>query len=294
MVGNENLKEYAWIREERTMPLSKVRVEIDRIDSQIKELFRQRMGLSEQVFQVKLKTNDTIYKPDREAAIVERLTKDVAPEIVQEYSALIRKIIEVSRKYQYGRTLQVKGKLDISWKEEEEKAKKVAVLSAETFAGEIFEDVKLCEADSLEALSELLESGEVDACALKLEDVGSNPSEDILLFLTKHNYYINRRVNMGRKDLIAVSKNLVVTPDHKHIAIMFKQPNRAGALADTLAAISNYGVNASGIYARKDQEEEWNYEYYLELEANLLDEKIKALVFQLIGETERFQMLGSY
>ena len=38
----------------------------------------------------------------REQEIIARLTDDVVPERKEEYTAIVRKVMEVSRKYQYG------------------------------------------------------------------------------------------------------------------------------------------------------------------------------------------------
>lgn len=84
------------------MTLEEIRKEIDKIDSQIKALFLQRMEVAKHVAEVKYASGDEIYKADREAEIISRLTADVAPELKMEYTAFIRKIMEVARKYEYG------------------------------------------------------------------------------------------------------------------------------------------------------------------------------------------------
>ena len=84
------------------MTLEEIREEIDKIDPQIKALFLQRMEVAKHVAEVKYATGDEIYKADREAEIISRLTADVASELKMEYTAFIRKIMEVARKYEYG------------------------------------------------------------------------------------------------------------------------------------------------------------------------------------------------
>lgn len=84
------------------MTLTEIRKEIDKIDPQIKELFLQRMEVAKHVAEVKFASGDEIYKADREAEIISRLTADVAPELKMEYTALVKKIMEVARKYEYG------------------------------------------------------------------------------------------------------------------------------------------------------------------------------------------------
>ena len=59
------------------MTLADVRKNIDRSDKEIKQLFKERMVLADNVAQVKAETEDDIYKPDREEAIISNLTGDV-------------------------------------------------------------------------------------------------------------------------------------------------------------------------------------------------------------------------
>ena len=90
------------------MDLSDVRKNIDRVDAEIRKLFVERMTLADQVACIKVETEDKIYKPDREEIIIKKQTEGMKPELVREYTALIKRIMEVSRKYQYGRTLELR------------------------------------------------------------------------------------------------------------------------------------------------------------------------------------------
>lgn len=84
------------------MTLEEIRKEIDEIDLQIKKMFLKRMAVARNVAEVKYVSGDEVYKADREAEIISRLTSDVAPELKSEYTAFVRKIMEVARKYEYG------------------------------------------------------------------------------------------------------------------------------------------------------------------------------------------------
>lgn len=85
------------------MTLEEIRVRIDEIDGKMKELFLTRMNIATEVASSKNEAGSTqIYRADREAAMIERLTADVSENLVPEYAAFIRKTIEVSRMYQYG------------------------------------------------------------------------------------------------------------------------------------------------------------------------------------------------
>ena len=88
---------------EKEMTLAEVRVLIDAIDPQIKELLMKRLDCSYQVVEAKLAAGETtIFRADREAAILERLGADVPEERRAGYLAVVKKIMEASRMYQYG------------------------------------------------------------------------------------------------------------------------------------------------------------------------------------------------
>ena len=67
------------------MTLEEVRVNIDRVDAEIKKLFARRMELADNVARVKAETKDDIFKPEREVAIINNLTQDVGENIKKEY-----------------------------------------------------------------------------------------------------------------------------------------------------------------------------------------------------------------
>lgn len=91
-----------WRNQNGEMTLTEIRKEIDRVDSGLRELFLERMMLVDQVARLKAKNREerAVYRPDREAEILNRLTEGVDPDYKEEYIALIRKILEISRLYQ--------------------------------------------------------------------------------------------------------------------------------------------------------------------------------------------------
>lgn len=83
------------------MNLTEARCEIDKIDSELKKLFIKRMAVSREIAMIKAQTGDNIYKPDREKEVVEKLTAYIDPDIKEEYTVFIKKILEISRDYQH-------------------------------------------------------------------------------------------------------------------------------------------------------------------------------------------------
>ena len=115
------------------MTLEEVRKEIDKVDSQIKKLFSERMELAENVSKVKAETGDVILKPEREEIIISNLTEDVKPSIVKEYTALIKRIMEISRKYQYGITLDLRNCLNVNYLTEDVPVSTIAMVKPELY-----------------------------------------------------------------------------------------------------------------------------------------------------------------
>ena len=69
------------------MSLSKIREKINKIDDEMKSLFKERMDCSNEVAAVKIADQDKVFKPLREKEIVERFSDD------EEYVAFVKKVI---------------------------------------------------------------------------------------------------------------------------------------------------------------------------------------------------------
>ena len=78
------------------MDLIEVRNSINSIDADMKELFDKRFQCTNQVAAIKISEQDKVFKPLREKEISERYADDV------EYVSFIKKIMQISRKRQYG------------------------------------------------------------------------------------------------------------------------------------------------------------------------------------------------
>ena len=280
------------------MTLAEIRKNIDRVDKQIKSLFKERMTLADDVARVKAQTEDDIYKPDREEDIIHNLTEDVEDNIKMEYTALIKRIMEISRKYQYGRTLELRECLNLDIHEDEPEVKSLAMVKSEVYICQDYSKDHVCAVDSFDMAARMVCDGTVDAGMGILEDISYGVSDGLHEALTERGLYIYRCnvVTDGghRKKVAAFSKQLIVKPEHNRIKIMFVCRNKSGSLSSVLSMISDYGVNLTEIHSVPNRESEWNYRFYLEFAANLQQKEIQALIFQLQNETEVCQILGSY
>ncbi len=81
-----------------TVNIDNIRKQIDRIDQQILNLLNERMELVREIGQLKRTTNAAIYRPERERAILERLSKASSGRLSpQAIEAIFLEIFAVSR-----------------------------------------------------------------------------------------------------------------------------------------------------------------------------------------------------
>lgn len=281
------------------MTLGEVRTEIDRVDGQIKELFAQRMRLADNVAAIKAETADAIFKPDREEIIISSLTKDVDASIVKEYTALIKRIMEISRKYQYGRTLALRDCFPFSYERQAPMVDRLAMRKQELYICDMYSKDRVVTVNTFDEVGSMVSGGSVSAGAGILENISFGVSDALHQMLAKYKLYINgcylREEDGVMKKVAVFSKKLAVLPNHNRLKIVFVCPNRSGSLSSILSMISDYGVNLTEIHSLPNgQRENWNYEFFLELDMNLLNPEGRALIFQLSEETEKLEILGSY
>lgn len=280
------------------MTLSEIRENIDKVDNQIKALFQERMLLADNVARVKAETEDDIYKPDREEAIISKLTCDVDDSIKMEYTALIKRIMEVSRKYQYGRTLELRDCLNVDFVTKEPEVLSIAMLKDELYICQGYSKDLVKAVNNYDRLMELILKGEVDAGMGIFEDISYGVSDALHEALSVNELYIYRCDEVPEdghiKKVVTFGKDFVVLENHNRLKCMFVCTDKSGSLASVLSMIADYGVNLTEIHSMPFRKDGWNYRFYIELNGNLLKKDIQALVFQLMNETEEFKILGSY
>ncbi|NLM86298.1 MAG: chorismate mutase [Clostridiales bacterium] len=82
------------------MTLEEARLALDRIDAQIAQLFYERMGVVDQIAQIKKDCAAPVHRPDREKQVTDRLMEICGPEYSKELLSLYERVFEVSRKRQ--------------------------------------------------------------------------------------------------------------------------------------------------------------------------------------------------
>lgn len=280
------------------MDLNEVRAGIDRVDNEIKALFVERMKLADEVARIKAETEDEIYKPEREEAVIKKNVAGIDPSLEKEYTAFIKRIMEVSRKYQYGRTLEMRDVFPFHFETELPEFKRTAIVGTQLYLCDKPHESIIC-VDSFEEIGEMLTCGDIDAGLGVMEEIGKRSNDELNTLLRHSSFYINdcHLVNHHGRNLklVTFSRTLAVLPEHNRLKVMFICPNKSGSLGSILCQIADYGVNLTEIHSLPNgKTENWNYEFYVELAVNLLEKEAQALIFQLSKETEYLQILGSF
>ena len=84
-----------------TMTLEEIRKKIDETDKELFRLFEQRMKLAKEVAEAKKISGDNVYKPLREEEVIEKFAENAPDDMKQYYKAFIRRVMLISREYQY-------------------------------------------------------------------------------------------------------------------------------------------------------------------------------------------------
>ena len=93
---------------------------------------------------------------------------------------------------------------------------------------------------------------------------------------------------------ICISKQLAIYPGSNKISIITSASHTPVGLSSLLTKFSNVGINLTKLESRPIQGHNFEFLFYLDLEASLFDEKVRALLSELHESQEKFRLLGNY
>lgn len=103
------------------------------------------------------------------------------------------------------------------------------------------------------------------------------------------------RSNTTRFAVLSRSKHNQSAPDSRVRSILFfTVKNKAGALAQAIDVIANYGYNMGVLRSRPMKELMWQYYFYVETEGNLNTENGKKMMEELQNHCDRLKNVGTY
>ena len=224
------------------MTLNDLRIKIDEIDLKIKELFLQRMKVAEEVAENKSGTGDKILKPEREEELIRTLTGDLGEEWKLSYTSFLRKVMEVSRTFQYRKMLELGAEFQLYFQEEEPFIGKVCYQGlpgsySELAAAGIFPDAESSSVRTFEDVFINICNGTAQAGVVPLANNTAGGVYEVYDLLLKHDLYINY------SDIVKVDHCLAVVrgADLEDIKEVYSHPQ---AIAQCAEFIKKRGINA--------------------------------------------------
>ena len=93
---------------------------------------------------------------------------------------------------------------------------------------------------------------------------------------------------------IAVTKELVITPDADRISTLMHLPHRSGALVAALEIFADRGLNLSSIFSRPIQNTPGEYSFFLDFICPAMGKDAQLALYQLSSEMPYVKVLGWY
>ena len=137
------------------------------------------------------------------------------------------------------------------------------------------------------AARSIRDSGRTDICCLG--DRSNAERYDLQIITDKVN---NSATNTTR--FIVVADKLIAPKEGGKVSLVFSMDNRSGTLASVLNIIASYGISLSKIESRPIADEKWEYRFYIDIDGNIRDKKVMALIYELRLELPYVKVLGSY
>lgn len=93
---------------------------------------------------------------------------------------------------------------------------------------------------------------------------------------------------------ICITKDLAVYPGANKISIVTTASHTPGGLGSLLTKFGNMGINLTKIESRPIQRHNFEFLFYLDLEASLVDPRVRSLLAELHESQDKFRLLGNY
>lgn len=243
------------------MTLDELRTKIDEIDLQIKDLFLERMKTAEAIAESKSKTGDKILKPEREEEVIRNLTRDMSEEMKLSYASFLKKVMEVSRTFQYRKLLAMGADFKVDFHEEEQDVEKACYQGlpgsySEMATGNLFPDAESSPVNTFEDVFLYISGGKAQAGVVPLENTTAGGVYEVYDLLLKHELYINYC------DIVKVNHCLAAVPgaDLSEIREAYSHPQAIAQCGEFLKqngispkVSSNTAVAARDIAESKDR-----------------------------------------
>ena len=93
---------------------------------------------------------------------------------------------------------------------------------------------------------------------------------------------------------ICISKNFEIYENSDRISILLTLPHATGSLVQTLKHLQAQGINILKIESRPLPGSEFEFMFYVDIKADILDKNTQVALAQVASESESFRILGCY
>ncbi len=93
---------------------------------------------------------------------------------------------------------------------------------------------------------------------------------------------------------ICISRDMEIYPGASKISIMGILPHKPGALYKLLARFAVLGVNLTKLESRPMGNGDFEYMFYFDFEASMVNREVRQLIAELVTEGGKFSFLGNY
>lgn len=290
--------------------IKEIRSEIDAIDRELVNLFRRRLEISAEVAASKHERGAPVTDPERERAILARVTSEVGEEDAFGARLLFSTLFDISKARQrillYGESelskrirqaaegrsrFPARARVAVPGASDSPAARAAALLFAFPTV-----DARGDENGALDALAK----GECDYAVVKVD------GDSVFDLLERRRVYIVRALGLkellpgdeqsGTKRFVCVAREPEIYPEARKITVMLTLPHRPGALHRVVAKVASIGVNITWMTSRKVPGTDFEFRFVFDFEASPLDPAVLALFSEMSQDTEiaRFAFLGAY
>ena len=173
--------------------LNDIRLDINKVDEQLKKLFLQRMEYVEQVREYKAATNTPVKNKSREADILKSKLEGVT-DFVSETSEFFKSMIEISCNYQDERLSALKYNKEFEEIEEEEYFKNIKSVCHQGIVGsysyeaaeKYFADKKILSVETFQDVFENVVNGICDVGILPFENLCQGSVNEVYDLINKY------------------------------------------------------------------------------------------------------------
>ena len=284
------------------MDLNELRLEIDKIDDQLVQLFTQRMEVSARIADYKKANDLPIFVPSREAEKLRDVAQKAGADMEVYTKVLYDLLFELSRGYQSKRNAaksQLFEQISAAIASTEKLLPRDATVAclgesaqnAEMVCRKIFGQCAILPFKNQEGILSAVSQGMCRYGILPLED----SKKQIYDLLAAQQLSIVRlfRLQDGTQYL-CISKGLEIYPGADRSSIRMALSDRPGALYKVLARLYTLGINVLGLESRPIAEKNFQGMFYFDLESSIYSEEFVLLMCELEDLCEDFSYLGSY